>query len=387
MAEIQKANSETHQQKLISDSVSEQPGPSQSQSSQFRTPRVPRKKGSSSRRTPGPFRKRVGKNNSRQMGPFCRKARLQDSFRQETDPFPISTVLQTVRKSCFRRRGPEAPPKEGSGEHKPGRSRFLLPNIPSSEKEGKVKTYKSTLNKFLNVQSFSMETANKVRNTIYPKDWAISLDLTDAYLHVPIHVTSRKYLRFCLKGRVFQIRTFLFGLATSPFVFTRLMVAIAAHLRVRAIILFSYLDDWLVRNQCRLGLIKDKELTLRLMTSLGLIINREKSELIPSQNFIFRGMEFVTQDNIVRVPWDRVQDILCLVSWFQKQVAVTARMFLSLLGKLSASVQFVVLGRLHLRPLQMALFAQWKPHILPLEHKIFVTEQIKHHLGRWLDRD
>ena len=94
MAEIQKVNSETHQQKLIADSVSQQPGPSQSQSSQFRTPRVPRKKGSSSRRTPGPFRKRVGKNNSRQMGPFCRKARLQDSFRQETDHFPISTVLQ-----------------------------------------------------------------------------------------------------------------------------------------------------------------------------------------------------------------------------------------------------------------------------------------------------
>ena len=62
-------------------------------------------------------------------------------------------------------------------------------------------------------------------------------------------------------------------------------------------------------------------------------------------------------------------------------------MFLSLLGKLSASAQFVVLGRLHLRPLQMALFAQCKPHVLPLEHKIFVTEQIKHHLGWWLDRD
>ena len=71
------------------------------------------------------------------MGLFCRKARLQDSFRQETDPFLISIA----RKSCFRRRGPEAPPKEGSGEHKPGRFRFLLPNFPSSEKERKDKTY------------------------------------------------------------------------------------------------------------------------------------------------------------------------------------------------------------------------------------------------------
>ena len=200
ISEIQKANSVTHQQKLIADSVSQKPATLQSQSSQFRTPQVPRKKqdskkvfprpprqcqdgrggsrfsrgegtsrrdrtvpshrgassdrrhrsisstalsskGSSSRRTPGPFCKRVGKNNSRQMDPFCRKGRLQGSFCQETDPFLISTVLQKGRKSCFRRRGPEAPPKEGSGEHKPGRSRFFLPNFPSSKKERKVKTY------------------------------------------------------------------------------------------------------------------------------------------------------------------------------------------------------------------------------------------------------
>ena len=108
-------------------------------------------------------------------------------------------------------------------------------------------------------------------------------------------MTSRKYLRFCLKGRVFQFRALQFGLATSPFVITRLMVVIATHLRVRAIILFPYLDDWLVRNQRRLQLIKDREFTLRLISSLGLIINPEKSELIPSQNFTFIGMEFIRQ--------------------------------------------------------------------------------------------
>ena len=70
------------------------------------------------------------------------------------------------------------------------------------------------------------------------------------------------------------------------------------------------------------------------------------------------GMEFLTHKNIVRVPWDRVQDILSVVLWFKKQEHVSARLFLSLLGKLSAAAQFVVLGRLNLRPLQMALFAQ-----------------------------
>ena len=260
---------------------------------------------------------------------------------------------------------------------------FLVP-----KKNGKLRLIidLSKLNTFLNIQSFSMETANKVRNAILPKDWTFSIDLTDAYLHVPIHVTSRKFLRFCLKGKVFQFQALPFGLATSPFVFTRLMLAIATHLRVRAIVLFPYLDDWLVRNQNRLRLIRDRQFTLQLITSLGLIINQEKSDLTLSQNFVFIGMEFRTAENIVRVPWDRVQAILQLIPWFQSQF-VSARMSLSLLGKLNATAQFVILGRLHLRPLQMALFSQWKPHILPLEHKIWITDPIKTHLKWWDNKD
>ena len=56
ISEIQKANSETHQQKLIADSVSQKPGSSQTQSFQFRTPRVPRKKQDSKTDLPRPTR-------------------------------------------------------------------------------------------------------------------------------------------------------------------------------------------------------------------------------------------------------------------------------------------------------------------------------------------
>ena len=93
-------------------------------------------------------------------------------------------------------------------------------------------------------------------------------------------------------------------------------------------------------------------------------------------------MEFVTQDNMVRVPWDRVQDILCLVSscCHSKNVSLITReteCVCSICGIRQATSS----------PSPDGTFAQWKPHVLPLEHKIFVTEQIKHHLGWWLDRD
>ena len=52
---------------------------------------------------------------------------------------------------------------------------------------------------------------------------------------------------------------------------------------------------------------------------------------------MFIGMELLTQQNIVRVPHDRVSSLLLTIKLFLSQTQVTARTFLSLLGKLSAA--------------------------------------------------
>ena len=307
--------------------------------------------------------------------PFVNKPFLSPTsiFHQQTESLAlVKEVNKLLHKGSVEKIEPEGP-----GFY----SRIFL--VP--KKNGKLRLIidLSRLNTFLDIQSFRIETANKVRQTIQPNDWAFSLDLTDAYLPVPIHWQSRKFLRFCLKGRAYQFKALPFGLGTSPYVFTRLMVAIATYLWKRAIVLFPFLDDWLVRNQVRQEILRDRQFTIELIMSLGLIINEEKSDLVPSQNFVFIGMEFLTHKNIVRVPLDRVQGILDLLLWFKKQKQVSARVFLSLLGKLSAAAQFVVLGNLHLRLPQMALFAQWKPHVLPLEYPILLNAPIRKHLECW----
>ena len=65
-----------------------------------------------------------------------------------------------------------------------------------------------------------MET---VRQSILPNDLAVSIDLTDAYLHIPIHPRSRKYLRFVYEHQVFQFTALTFGMSLSPWIFTKLM--------------------------------------------------------------------------------------------------------------------------------------------------------------------
>ena len=80
---------------------------------------------------------------------------------------------------------------------------------------------------------------------------------------------------------------------------------------------------------------------------------------------------------------DSIQSLLQNKNQFFQQKKVSARQFLSLLGKLNAATYFVALGRLHLRPLQMTFLAQWRPHILPLDYPIKIHHKLHHHLAWW----
>ena len=45
----------------------------------------------------------------------------------------------------------------------------------------------SRLNTFLHVEKFKMETPESIRTSLIPGEWVLSIDLSDAYLHIPIH--------------------------------------------------------------------------------------------------------------------------------------------------------------------------------------------------------
>ena len=65
----------------------------------------------------------------------------------------------------------------------------------------------STLNDYVTSSHFHMETPQSVLRSIRPGDWMVSLDLQDAYLQVPVHHDSRRYLRFVVEGRTYQFRS------------------------------------------------------------------------------------------------------------------------------------------------------------------------------------
>ena len=88
----------------------------------------------------------------------------------------------------------------------------------------------SALNRFIQIDQFSMETNSSIRHAVHREHWAVSIDLTYAYLQIPIHPTHRKYLSFVFEGRVYQFSSLPFGLVTSPRLFTLVMRELASHL-------------------------------------------------------------------------------------------------------------------------------------------------------------
>ena len=139
------------------------------------------------------------------------------------------------------------------------------------------------------VEKFKMETPESIRTSLIPGEWILSIDLSDAYLHIPIHPNSRKYLRFCYRSQVFQFTSLPFGLATAPQVFTMIVKEVKLIALSRGLRLHQYLDDWLIRSQSQEKVQVNTQAVVDLTQSLGWMINQEKSELKPTQMFSFVG--------------------------------------------------------------------------------------------------
>ncbi|XP_072039388.1 uncharacterized protein [Amphiura filiformis] len=127
-----------------------------------------------------------------------------------------------------------------------------------------------------------METLATVLTCPIKDCWATSIDLKDAYLHVPIHPNDQKWLKFMVRDQTYMFRCLPFGLSTAPRVFTRIVKTVAAYLCV-------YLDDWLIYSRSRVEALHHIKMVQETVTSLGFVINVKKSNFVPTQIPSFWG--------------------------------------------------------------------------------------------------
>jgi len=182
---------------------------------------------------------------------------------------------------------------------------------------------------------FRMESIRSLRSSIRPGDWMYSLDLRDAYLHVPMHPASWRYLRFALNGRHFEFRVLPFGISVAPWVFNRITAPVLSYLHCCRIRLHGYLDDFLGPGQPRLELLRQRDFTILVFQQLGFLLHPVKSELTPTQCLRYLGAVFDTERCLVLPPVDRVASVRASILRFRTGHH-SLRQWMSLLGSLSS---------------------------------------------------
>ena len=227
--------------------------------------------------------------------------------------------------------------------------------VPKSHERWRPVIDLSRLNTFLLVERFKMETPESIRAFLIPVEWVSSIDLSDAYLHIPIHPNSRKYLRCCHKSQVFQFTSPPFRLATAPQVFTMIVKEVKLMALTRGIRLHQYLDDWLIMAQSQEEAQVNTQTVVDLTQSLGWIINQEKSELKPTQVFLFVGYEYQLDSALVKPTQERWLKLQDLILRLKSKHVLTARYLMSQIGLLASTEKMVPEGRLHMRPFQFHL--------------------------------
>lgn len=208
------------------------------------------------------------------------------------------------------------------------------------------------LNKYMKKYTFRMLTHTALVRFVRQGDWFVSVDLKDAYFHIPIYPPHRKYLRFAFQGVVYEYTVLPFGLSLSPRVFVRCTEAAIAPLRKRGLRLATYIDDWLLVAQSPHQLQAHAGLLLSHLASLGFTVNWDKSVLVPSQSIEFIGLHLDSATCRARLSADRVKALSACLATFRRGALLRYRTCLRLLGLMASALVAVPLGRLHMRPFQ-----------------------------------
>ncbi len=238
------------------------------------------------------------------------------------------------------------------------------------------------LNRSIMHLKFKMLTVKQVVSQIRSEDWFVTIDLKDAYFHVSILPSHRKFLRFAFRGKAYQYWVLPFGLALSPRTFTKYVDAALAPLRLQGIRILNYIDDWLILAQSEMA-VRHRDVVLAHMKELGLRLNTKKSVLSPLQRTTYLGVVWDSTTMQACLSPSRIESILTAVTRVREGLSFTVKQFQKLLGLMAAASNVIPFGLLYMRPLPWWLKTKgFSPRGNPLR-TIKVTRRCLRALDMW----
>ncbi|KAM8977409.1 uncharacterized protein RCH25_044212 [Pelodytes ibericus] len=164
---------------------------------------------------------------------------------------------------------------------------------------------------------------------------------------------------------------------------TKLLKPVMEFLRARGIRSIVYLDDILIMARDRPSLYKATSLTVQLLQDLGFLINKDKSELYPTQSIQFLGFTVDSVEAILKLPQSKMLSIRKAIRRFLRLPRVSLRDLARIIGLLSSSIQAIFPGPLHYRAMQR-LKDQHLRATGSYDHCFPLTDEVRLELQWWL---
>ena len=199
----------------------------------------------------------------------------------------------------------------------------------------------SRLNKFIMAPQFTMTNHNTLRKLITEAAWGASLDLQDAYLHVPIRKNLHKFMAFSHGHQLYFFKVLPFGLNVAPMIFTKILKHPLSRLHQEGIPVLAYLDDWITWAPNKIILQINLRKILSTLEGLGFLVNYEKSQLAPASDLTWLGVRWFLQSGLWDVPSSFKDKISSEANQLLHARVISRRKWESFMGKLA------FLGQIH----------------------------------------
>ncbi|ANN02857.1 polymerase [Tibetan frog hepatitis B virus] len=187
-----------------------------------------------------------------------------------------------------------------------------------------------------------------------PHMWRISLDLAEAFYHLPYHTSSSLRLSVSDGKRVYLFRRAAMGVGLSPWNLTLFTSIIAERIRKYfSIHCFAYMDDFILSHPNPRYLIAAANGVVGYLQQYGVRINFDKSTLTPTRQIVFMGLQITpTHIHVTKEKFQKLHDLLTSIN---TDVFYDWKILQRFAGHFNQIVAFSLFGSHILGPIYLAI--------------------------------
>ena len=204
----------------------------------------------------------------------------------------------------------------------------------------------SRLNQYVFAPPFTLDNHTVLARLLTPLAFLATLDISEAYTHIPMRPNLSRYLAFSYLGQLYFFRALPFGLNVAPYIFTQVLAWPLHCLRARGISLLAYLDDIVIWHRDRDTLLAQVQQVMVFLRDMGHL-----AQPYPSLSAVWLGVHWLPQMGHWHLPVAGQKAIRRTALALLQAPLVTRRQIKRLVGVINFACQVHWFLRPFLQPL------------------------------------